>query len=149
MIVRLQFLNLCGSCLANLNTILLHLLEGGKIDSDLRSDDVKVIKDLISDFQNIDREIKSKLHPLIRRCSLKRGIGFIQNIYTGFDTEYKQIDPTHNKLISVQIANTSKSILRLPIQRGYKFEGFDVSRDRSYSSGFTRNMSKLSFHGIN
>jgi len=49
-----------------------------------------------------------------------RGVIITENVYTGFDTEYYQISVNKNKLLSVQLAISTKTLLRLPHKIYYK-----------------------------
>src|SRR5947209_1469094 len=71
--------------------------------------------DIFSDYQTLSKEVYSKLDSSIRTKLQKKGITIIQNIYTGFDTEFKNIDLKYNELLSVQLALNTKILLKLPI----------------------------------
>src|SRR5437762_2302733 len=71
--------------------------------------------DISSDYQTLSKEVYSKLDSSIRTKLQKKGITVMQNIYTGFDTEYKNIDLKYNKLLSIQMAVNTKILLKLPI----------------------------------
>lgn len=91
-----------------------------------------VDKDLLLDFTNISKLLASKLEPSIREKFSKRGISFINNIYTGLDTEYKSIDSTTNKLLSVQLSLTTSLLLKLPKKVEFDFEEFNVFTNDTY-----------------
>lgn len=91
-----------------------------------------VDKDLLLDFTNISKLLASKLEPSIREKFSKRGISFINNIYTGFDTEYNSIDSTTNKLLSVQMSLTTSLLLKLPKKVEFNFEEFNVFTNDTY-----------------
>lgn len=91
-----------------------------------------VDKDLLLDFTNISKLLASKLEPSIREKFSKRGISFINNIYTGFDTEYHSIDSTTNKLLSVQMSLTTSLLLKLPKKVEFNFEEFNVFTNDTY-----------------
>jgi hypothetical protein len=74
-----------------------------------------------------------KLDPTIRLQIQGRGISITQNIYTGFDTEYKQLTETTNKLISVQLAVTSRILLKLPIYTEFTFSTFNTKTGEIFS----------------
>lgn len=46
-----------------------------------------------------------------------------ENIYCGFDTEYKNVDMTENKILSAQWAVNSKIVLSLPYLMDYSLSG--------------------------
>jgi hypothetical protein len=76
--------------------------------------------DVYADLSVIAHNILEKIDPSIRVKIQKKGISIIQNIYTGFDTEYKNINITENKLISVQLAVNTKTLLKVPKYTEYK-----------------------------
>jgi hypothetical protein len=63
---------------------------------------------------NLSKELFNKLDTSIRIKLQRNGISIIQNIYTGFDTEFKNIDVKTNKLLSVQFMLNTKLILKIP-----------------------------------
>lgn len=91
-----------------------------------------VDKDLLLDFTNLSKLLASKLEPSIREKFSKRGISFINNIYTGFDTEYNAIDSTTNKLLTVQMSLTTSLLLKLPKKVEFNFEEFNVFTNDTY-----------------
>jgi hypothetical protein len=60
------------------------------------------------------------LDPSIRRNLQKRGIKIIQNIQTGFDTEYVNKNTMYNKLLSVQLVTNTQTYLIIPKTCDYK-----------------------------
>lgn len=77
--------------------------------------------DLFNDIKIFERDLSGSLDASIRLKLRKRGISFTQNIYCGFDTEYKNIDPTHNKLLSAQLAVNTQTLLKIPLSEEYNF----------------------------
>jgi len=49
-------------------------------------------EDLMRDYQQLSKDLYGMLDPSIRLKLQKKGIGVLQNTYTGFDTEYKNLD---------------------------------------------------------
>jgi hypothetical protein len=94
--------------------------------------ELESLRNILSDYTELSRSMLSKLDPSIRRLLLKRGISITHNIYTGFDTEYVNIDSNYNKLLSVQLAVTSKTLLKLPIEREFEFEKLNVETNKLY-----------------
>jgi hypothetical protein len=88
--------------------------------------------DLLLDFKNISKLLSSKLEPSIREKFSRKGISFINNIYTGLDTEYAPINNTTNKLLSVQMALTTSLQLKLPKKVEFNFEEFNVFTNDTY-----------------
>ena len=77
--------------------------------------------DLFNDLKIFERDLSRSLDASIRITLRKRGISFIQNIYCGFDTEYKNIDSIHNKLLSAQLAVNTQTFLKIPLSEEYNF----------------------------
>jgi hypothetical protein len=73
-------------------------------------------------YNKLDPSIKSKLN--------KPGITVIQNIHTGFDTEYKYLEGNKNDLISVQLAVNTQSILKIPKMSDYYACSIDALSNR-------------------
>lgn len=59
--------------------------------------------DLYVKFNCLEMYLFSKLDYSIITKLINRGITVIENVYIGFDTEYKNIESKTNKLLSVQI----------------------------------------------
>ena len=90
------------------------------------------ITDLTADLINLNKEILAKLDPSIRKKLQNRGISLIQNVYAGFDTEFKRINENKNKLLSVQLAINTKLLLRIPKNDQYKLSTIDVITGKEY-----------------
>jgi hypothetical protein len=90
------------------------------------------LEDHILDYAELSKSLLNKLDPSIRRLLLKRGISITQNIYTGFDTEFVNINANYNKLLSAQLAVTSKTLLKIPIEREFDFENLNVETNKLY-----------------
>jgi hypothetical protein len=88
--------------------------------------------DLMADFKVLSLNIFSKIDPSVRAKLQKRGISIIQNIYTGFDTEYKNINFKYNDLISVQLAVNTKTLLKLPKYSEYVLSSLDTLSSKEY-----------------
>jgi hypothetical protein len=78
--------------------------------------------DLLLDLKHTSKQIFEKLDISLRVKLQRKGITIIQNIYTGFDTEFKNIDAQTNKLLSVQFILNTRLILKIP-----KFTNFSLS----------------------
>ena len=76
--------------------------------------------DLSFNFRSLRKRLHAQLDPAIRKKLLKRGVTVSENIYTGFDTEYKNIDVKYNKLLSVQLAVNTACYLKIPCERSFK-----------------------------
>jgi hypothetical protein len=88
--------------------------------------------DLMVNFEELTKNIFSRIDPSIRIKLQKRGISVIQNIYTGFDTEYKCIKPGYNDLISVQLAVNTKNLLKIPKYSEYELSTLDTLTGEVY-----------------
>jgi hypothetical protein len=98
-----------------------------KIERDLEPD-----SDLLADFKTLSRNIFCKIDPSIRIKLQKRGISVIQNIYTGFDTEYKNKNIKFNELISVQLAVNTKTLLKIPKYSEYELSNLNTLTGEVY-----------------
>lgn len=83
-----------------------------KVDVDLKKSEDD--SDLLQDYKHLMSKLYNKLDPSIRVKLQKPGVSVIQNTYTGFDTEYKFISGITNKLISVQLAVNTRTIIKIP-----------------------------------
>lgn len=88
--------------------------------------------DIQSDLEHLQKVIYKLIDPSVRKYIQKRGISIIKNTYAGFDTEYKNIDDKTNKLLSVQIATSTKIIIKLPLTPSYKLSTVDTVTNKSY-----------------
>lgn len=89
-------------------------------------------KELLEDYKVMSREIKVKLDPSIRQKLQREGLTIIQNIYTGFDTEYKNIDLKFNEILTVQLAVSTKTMLKLPLINEYKISSLETLSGKAY-----------------
>jgi hypothetical protein len=92
----------------------------------------KLEDDLYVDFLNLKRELYSKLEPSLRHKVKKRGISIIQNSYIGFDSEYKSLDSKFNKLLSVQMAYNTRTLVKIPKESRYELSTMHPLRSESY-----------------
>lgn len=94
-----------------------------KLETELEfGDKVSYLVDKSSDFENLGKKLLQTLDPSIREKLQKRGISVIQNVYTGFDTEYhlKSEEKYLNHLLSVQLAVNTRLIVKLPKYTDFK-----------------------------
>jgi len=91
-------------------------------------------KDLLSDCMALGKDLLHKLDPSIRGKIAKKGISFTHNIYTGFDTEFINVDAVNNKLISVQLAVTSKTLVQFPGYNPFNFKEIDTLSGKELKS---------------
>lgn len=77
--------------------------------------------DILSDLEVINIKIIKCLDPYLRIQIQKRGITITQNIYTALDTEYelKNSQKFLNKLVSVQTALQTRTLIKIPLNKRY------------------------------
>lgn len=77
--------------------------------------------DILSDLELIADKTLATLDPFIRVQMQRKGITFILNTYTGFDTEYTLKDEKKhlNRLLSVQLAVKARVIIKVPLYNLY------------------------------
>jgi len=87
-----------------------HPVTGSSLNQDL---------DILPELEFLKNDLLSRLDPYIRFQFQKRGITVIQNIYTGFDTEYELLDNKKNlnKLVSTQAAVQSRVLIKIPLYK--------------------------------
>jgi hypothetical protein len=89
--------------------------------------------DRCRDIAALMKEILNKLDPSIRVYLKKSGISILLNTYTGYDTEYQNVDSRTNKLLSVQLAVSSRILVKIPLNKiNYKISAVDVSKGSLY-----------------
>lgn len=86
-----------------------------------------IMIDTLTEFKNLEKELCGRLDSSIRYFLQKRGISIKENVYVGFDTEYNQVTPVENKLVSSQLAVAVKTLIHIPKQEGYKLSTLDDS----------------------
>lgn len=98
---------------------------------DFKANEANIIDEEI-DFKRLSDEIYEKIDSSIKEKLRKKGINILQNIYTGFDSEYTSIDARNNKLISVQMAVNTKTFLKIPKIRKYEMSILDADKNVLY-----------------
>lgn len=116
---------MCNLIYLNLYRLMLKNLNHKGMDSKVEDSDA----DDLVDYKNLMLTLQSKLDPSIRIKMNKPGLGVIQNVYTGFDTEYKHREKIYNDLISVQMAVNTRTYIKIP-----KAEDFYVCKIETLSS---------------
>lgn len=101
------------------NVLLLNLYKEIKdliryINNNNKEENLEII-DKTLDFTIYIKEIINKLDPSLRTHLRKSGVTFMLNTYTGFDTEYQNIDTRINELLSVQLAVSSRILVKIPL----------------------------------
>jgi len=89
-------------------------------------------RELLEEYKVMSREITSRLEPSIRQKIQRGGITVIKNTYTGYDSEYKNIDLKYNKLLSVQLAVNAKILLKLPLTKSYELTSLETLTGKMY-----------------
>lgn len=106
-------------------------------------------EDLYIDYLNLKKTLFQKLDTSISNKLTRRGITITQNIYVGFDTEYKAVDSNFNKLISLQMALNTRMLIRIPINTPYNLCTVDSLTNEKYLEeitieGFSQNKLEIS-----
>jgi hypothetical protein len=83
-----------------------------------------------NELEDKSRELYGRLDPSIRHHLQKRGISIKENIYIGFDTEFTRQSSLRNKLISAQLAVSTRTYVQIPIKRSYKISSLDVTTNK-------------------
>lgn len=84
----------------------------------------------VEDLKAKELELYSLLDLSIRYHLQKRGISVKENIYVGFDTEFSNKDLVSNKLISAQLAVTTKLYVKIPLNTLYYLSSIDEKSNK-------------------
>jgi hypothetical protein len=92
------------------------------IDKELQQNVDPLLEDQKADLKNLIQKLYSLLDPSIRIKIQKRGISVIQNIYTGYDSEFYLKDPRKhlNELLSLQLALNTRTIVKIPLLKPFE-----------------------------
>ena len=101
--------------------------------------------DYLTEFRYYEQELYSRLDTSIRYHIQKRGLSIKENVYVGFDTEYTQITPTTNRLVSSQLAVSCKILLHVPKQRVYELSHLDETTRRLVEVKLSKKFKKVEF----
>jgi hypothetical protein len=89
-------------------------------------------------FANVNHlnSLLTKLLPnSIKRHLHNKSICLLNNVYAGFDTEFKNIDKNFNKLLSVQVSVNGCYTLKIPtLNNSHVFGSLDVSTNKFYET---------------
>lgn len=88
--------------------------------------------DIYIDLINLCKQLFNSLDPSIRKHLQKRGISIVQNIQTGFDTEFVNKDSIHNTLLSVQMASNIQSYIQIPKTTDYELSSLNPLTNETY-----------------
>jgi hypothetical protein len=91
-----------------------------------------LIADLIADLKTYAGKLYGNISPSIREAMRQRGITVTENIYCGYDTEFKNVDMKENQILSAQWAVNSKIILSLPHLCVYNLSGMNIHSGEEY-----------------
>ncbi|KAJ8057807.1 hypothetical protein OCU04_013252 [Sclerotinia nivalis] len=114
---------------------LLYILEVGlyKINIEMDKSDYKEeLVDLMENYKVLIRVVMGKIEPSIKHKIQKSGITVIHNTYTGYDSEFQNIDLKYNELLSVQLAVNTKVSLKMPLVKDYEFSKIDTLTGKVY-----------------
>lgn len=111
--LKIESYPIITSKIMNIITLNLLILIEEKVGNIL-NDKEKRISDEQSNYKIVYNKLLGMLDPFIRIKIQKRGIVTIQNTYAGFDTEYEPINAIMNKLLSVQLAVSTKTMVKIP-----------------------------------
>lgn len=117
-------------------SLYIKLLEQSEDPTGVKKEDYST-SDEQADLLVLLKNVYKLIDPSVRRFIQKRGITVIKNVYSGFDTEYKKKDEKLNELISVQIATSTKIIIKLPLSSEYKLSTIDAVTNKSYIKKYT------------
>lgn len=112
------------------NIIILNLYE---VTIHLLKNKPEETSDSYNDLLYLSKKLFNTLDPSIRKMIQKRGISIVQNIQTGFDTEYVNKDAMFNTLLSVQLATNTQTYLKLPTNSPYTFSTLNTLTNETYS----------------
>lgn len=99
--------------------------------------------DLTFEVNALEKELTNLLDSSLRLLLRKRGLNITQNIYCGFDTEYKNINVSKNKLLSAQIALSTQTVLKLPFDQEFKFDIVNAKTgEKSYETEYIPGVDK-------
>ena len=73
-----------------------------------------------------ERDFLIRLDPTIKHPLRKAGISMIQNVYSGFYTEFKNEEICWNTLISTQLAISTKTFINVPRLISYQIYTVDI-----------------------
>lgn len=96
------------------------------------SKDSKAV-DVIIDAATEIRGVWNLIDPSIRKKTQKRAIGIMRNVYTGFDTEFENVNMRYNRLLSVQIAACGELVVRVPVYTPYRLHSINTLSGEKYS----------------
>lgn len=92
------------------------------------------VDESFTELQVMNKHLLSKLDNSIKRHFQKTGITVSNNIYAGFDTEYKNINSKLNKLLSVQVSVLGNFNIKVPsLQTVYEFGQLDIDSNKFYT----------------
>jgi hypothetical protein len=86
--------------------------------------------ELVTDLNERVNELYGRLDPSIRHHIVKRGISIKENTYIGFDTEFTSKDLDHNRLVSAQLAVTTKTYVQIPRTSLYTLSTLDDNTNK-------------------
>jgi hypothetical protein len=92
-----------------------------------------------------ERELLNRLDPSIKHHLRKAGISMIQNVYSGFDTEFKIEEICLNTLISTQLAISTKTFIKITRMISYKIPTVDIQSNKLLKIKIIKNSSVFNY----
>ena len=96
----------------------------------VETEDVDVDVDVLTALKITEGNLWGRLDSSIKHHIRKPGVSLSKNIYVGFDTEFNNISSGKNKLVSSQIAVSSRVIAKVPKTPRYSISSFDVDLNK-------------------
>lgn len=99
-------------------------------------------EDKLLDLEEYAKELKSGLDPSIKLALKRNGMTILKNTYSGFDSEFQYKEGVTNDLLSVQLAVSSRIILKMTEPKEY-FEHQSVNTLSSQVYNLSKSLSYL------
>jgi len=94
---------------------------------------MKSIQDESAYLNNSISELEGSIEPSIIASLKRKGVTFNHIRYTGFDNEYvKSNKSNYNELVSVQLSVNTKTRLKIPLTRIYKYSKITTLKGKFY-----------------
>ncbi len=123
-----------------INKVLLHHL----IETEFSIENI----DAFTRVAHLNITLTKLLPNSIKRHLHSRSISLTNNVYAGFDTEFKNLDKNLNKLLSVQVSVNGCYTLKVPtLENKHVFGSFDVATNKFYKT--VHDSKLINYHLIN
>lgn len=98
------------------------------------TEQVKSLQDESALLSNFISELEGSIESSIIVSLKRKGITFNHIRYTGFDNEYvKSCKPIFNELVSVQLSVNTKTLLKIPLTKTYKYSKITTLGGKFYN----------------